>query len=477
MPAFAVRGVIEGFYGPPWSHAQRLALLDFLAGHGYNLYVYAPKDDPYHRERWREPYPAPLLAELKELAVRARSVGVAFCFAVSPGLSLRYSDAQEVERLWQKLVPLAEAGVTHFGLFFDDIPPRLIHPEDQARFPSPAEAQAHVAGQILDRVRRTVLPVEADSGLPTTPLLFCPTQYHGDPETPYLRRLGELLDPDVAIFWTGPQICSRELSAAHTRAVARVLRRPPLYWDNYPVNDGTMAPELHLGPYTGRDPDLAEAALGVVINPMVQHTASRWILSAIAPYLAHPREYDPQQAWERTWRAVAESLGGDREAVSTALRHFAEANLQSPLHPEPPASYTRPVDAFLQAPMEDRLAAARSLEALFQQMERDSALLRAVLPEETRQELGPWLDEYGRWATIGSQALRVLDVVVQAVWAPLLEDAAATSPTARLADARKERERLRELLMESLSFRTRVLGEGVRTLAIWILQATGTFIR
>src|SRR5690606_40202652 len=89
---------------------QRLALMDFLAGHGYNLYVYAPKDDPYHRERWREPYPPSQLNELRELAARARSVGVAFCFAVSPGLSLRYADDTELNRLWAKLEPLVQAG-------------------------------------------------------------------------------------------------------------------------------------------------------------------------------------------------------------------------------------------------------------------------------------------------------------------------------------------------------------------------------
>lgn len=476
MPAFAIRGVIEGFYGPPWTHAQRLALMDFLGGHGYNLYVYAPKDDPYHREAWRDPYPPNLLAELQELAARARSVGVAFCFAVSPGLSLRYSDDEEVDRLWRKLEPLVEAGVAHFGLFFDDIPPRLTHPEDQARFPSPAEAQAHVAHRLLERIREAVPTVATDAGLPTSRLLFCPTQYHGDPDTPYLRRLGELLDEEVAIFWTGPQVCSRELTAQHTRAVARSLRRPPLYWDNYPVNDSMMAAELHLGPYTGRDPHLSEVAQGVVLNPMPQYAASRWILAAASTYLTRPESYDPHAAWERTWRAVAESLGRDPDGVTQALLHFAQANLESPLHPEPPRPYTAPIDAFLQAPLEEQLVQAHQLEALFQRVEREQALLRSALPEETRRELDPWLDEYGRWAAVGLQALRVMEAVLQAVWAPMVEGSTAASPSERLGTARRERERLRELLQESLTFRTRVLGDGVRNLAVRIFQVSGLFV-
>mgnify|MGYP001299846327 CR=1 FL=1 len=476
MPAFAIRGVIEGFYGQPWTHAQRLSLMDFLASHGYNLYVYAPKNDPYHREAWREPYPPSLLDQLRELAARARSVGVAFCFAVSPGLSLRYSDDRELDQLWRKLEPLAGAGVSHFGLFFDDIPPRLTHPEDQARFASLAEAQAHVAHRLLERIRAAVPAPDVRSQLPPTRLLFCPTQYHGEPDTPYLRRLGELLDEEIAVFWTGPEVCSRALTVEHTQAVARIVRRPPLYWDNYPVNDSMMATELHLGPYTGRAPELAEVAQGLVLNPMPQYAASRWILAAASSYLLRPETYEPQAAWERTWRAVAESLGGDREAVAQALLHFAQANLESPLHPEPPEPYTEPITAFLQAPLEAQLARAPELEALFHRVEREQALLRAVLPEETRLEVEPWLDEYGRWAQVGLQALRVMEAVLQAVWAPMAEGSAAGSPAERLGAARRERERLREMLQETLTFRTRVMGDAVRNLAVRIFQVSGLFV-
>jgi hyaluronoglucosaminidase len=51
-----VRGIIEGFYGPPWTWVDRRRVSETLAGAGMDTYVYAPKDDPLHRERWREPY-------------------------------------------------------------------------------------------------------------------------------------------------------------------------------------------------------------------------------------------------------------------------------------------------------------------------------------------------------------------------------------------------------------------------------------
>lgn len=57
-PELPHRGVVEGFYGTPWSHKVRLSLIDFYGKFKMNIYLYAPKDDPYHRvPHWRDPYP------------------------------------------------------------------------------------------------------------------------------------------------------------------------------------------------------------------------------------------------------------------------------------------------------------------------------------------------------------------------------------------------------------------------------------
>ncbi|MGC9321147.1 MAG: beta-N-acetylglucosaminidase domain-containing protein [Kosmotogaceae bacterium] len=53
---FEIRGVVEGFYGTPWPMEKRREIIKFLGEHGYNLYIYAPKDDQLHRKRWRDMY-------------------------------------------------------------------------------------------------------------------------------------------------------------------------------------------------------------------------------------------------------------------------------------------------------------------------------------------------------------------------------------------------------------------------------------
>ncbi|HET8602127.1 MAG TPA: beta-N-acetylglucosaminidase domain-containing protein, partial [Segeticoccus sp.] len=80
-PAYPLRGVIEGFYGTPWSHDERLDLIRFCADEGFDTWVHAPKDDPYHRAKWDEPYPDDELARLGELAAEARRVDVEFAYA------------------------------------------------------------------------------------------------------------------------------------------------------------------------------------------------------------------------------------------------------------------------------------------------------------------------------------------------------------------------------------------------------------
>ena len=115
----AWRGVVEGFYGEPWSHADRLAWFDRAGALGLDHYVYAPKDDPWHREEWREPYPADRLASLASLAAAAEQRGVRFVYAISPGLSMRYDDPEEHRTLAAKCRQLLGAGIHSVALLFE----------------------------------------------------------------------------------------------------------------------------------------------------------------------------------------------------------------------------------------------------------------------------------------------------------------------------------------------------------------------
>ncbi len=137
---FALRGVIEGFYGNPYTQEQRLELVDFLAAHGMNTFVYGPKDDPLVRARWRDPYDGGALHRLAELVDRCRARDVQLMYCVSPGLSMRYSDPDDMDALVAKLASVADLGVDAFGLLLDDIPMELQHAEDRVAFAGPGRS-------------------------------------------------------------------------------------------------------------------------------------------------------------------------------------------------------------------------------------------------------------------------------------------------------------------------------------------------
>ena len=90
-PSVACRGVIEGFYGNPWSHEDRLRQFEFYGKHRLNIYVYGPKDDPYHRAHWRDPYPEAEAAKLKALVEAAHRNKVQFVWTIHPGGDIKWN--------------------------------------------------------------------------------------------------------------------------------------------------------------------------------------------------------------------------------------------------------------------------------------------------------------------------------------------------------------------------------------------------
>jgi hypothetical protein len=293
--ALRARGLIEGFYGPPWSHAERLDLLRFAAAEGFDLWVHAPKDDPYHRRLWREPYPDEELARIAELTAEAGRLGVVFAYAVAPGLDLCYSREAEWEALLAKVEQVRGAGVSAFQLLWDDLEHTLNCGEDEALYGHEERPSAAAQAPFTNRFAREV---EQDG-----PLVVCPMGYAGTGDSPYRRIFGERLDPDVVCYWTGPEVVSVGISReALDLAVERFRGHELLLWHNYPVNDFEPG-RLFLGPVRGLDPRLAEGrCAGLVANAMVQAVPSKLALATIADWLRDPRGYEPRASFERALR-------------------------------------------------------------------------------------------------------------------------------------------------------------------------------
>ena len=115
-------GVIEGFYGQPWSQAERFELFGWMADWGLNTYLYAPKDDLKHRALWREVYSASEAETLGELLRACKQRNIRFIYALSPGLDIRYSNDAELDHLRKRFDQMLALGCENFALLFDNIP-------------------------------------------------------------------------------------------------------------------------------------------------------------------------------------------------------------------------------------------------------------------------------------------------------------------------------------------------------------------
>jgi len=319
---FERRGIVEGFFGPLWSMSHRKALLEFGAARGMNTYLYAPKDDPYHRERWREPYPREQWQALRQLIHHAQARRIDFVYGFHPGKGLCFSEETPVRTLLAKARRFYDAGVRTFAVLFDDIPSQLEYETDRRNF---GESLAQAEGTWLEKIHARQPP-----GWKDVEWWICPSYYSLDPllarvfgefEPNFLEVLGESLPATVACFWTGPSVVPQRITLPHVRKIRRRVKHPVLLWDNYPVNDLSMRDELHLGPLRGRDRKLPRAVYGYLSNPLLQEALSFIPLATCLDYAADPTHYRPESSWERI---VRELYGPGALSHWRTLRSFCE---------------------------------------------------------------------------------------------------------------------------------------------------------
>jgi hyaluronoglucosaminidase len=405
--AFPTSGVVEGFFGPLYSFAQRRELFLFTARAGLNTYIYAPKGDDFHRARWREPYPADHLAHFQELAALGANAGVRFVYAIAPGLDFD-PDAGDLAVLVQKLESIRAVGVRDFCVFFDDV------------FGADAGADPEVQADIVIGVFTALRAAD-----PATSLCFISQFYEGTAEqlATDSSRLAILypghtssaayaayqrIPPEVPIMWTGPAVFTDRLTVSEAAAFRAFAGRPVLVWDNYPVNDAVVSNELFLGPYTGREPGLEAALDGILVNPMLQPAATEIPLWTVGRALALGSAYDPAKASAEALRLAVNKSRRALRPLQILASHFAG----HPVIGDAPesAELASAVDAFLAS---RSARSQRALARLFQSYARNhERLARELQRPQANPPLFAELEESSRKLALlgasGALALKLL---------------------------------------------------------------------
>lgn len=382
-PDLKYRGVVEGFYGTPWSHEVRLSLVDFYGRFKMNSYLYGPKDDPYHScPDWRLPYPEKEAQQIHELVEACRRNRVDFVWAIHPGQDIKWNE-EDYANLVRKFGWMYDLGVRSFAIFFDDISGEGTNPVRQT--------------ELLNRLNREFVRAKGD----VASLVVCPTDYsklwaNPTPEGS-LAIYGKTLDPSVEVFWTGDVVCS-DLTPETLAWVNSRIGRPAFYWWNYPVTDYARHIIMQ-GPVYGLDTTLTERDLsGLVSNPMEHGEASKLALYGVADYTWNIAAYNPIDSWERSLDEVAPEV---RDAYRTFAIHSCdtETGYRRDESWETEtfriADYTPAQAAALRAEFERIVRAADTMERDC----RNELLLR---------ELRPWLAEFRK---LGERGLRTLDLI------------------------------------------------------------------
>ena len=287
-----IAGVIEGFYGEPWTQAERLELFERMTHWGLNTYFYGPKDDLKHRAIWRDLYTASETETLSQIITACNQRNLRFIYGLGPGLDIRYSEEADFAFLNRRFEQMLALGCRNFAVLFDDIPDRM-NPNDAQRFSSVASAQCHLTNALLQATRARCADVR---------FFFCPTPYCGRMAeaglggVDYLSILGKELHPDIEIFWTGQEIISQEITVSSIQTLQGYLRRKPLLWDNLHANDYDVR-RFFCGPYSGRPIELREHVSGLMLNANNEFPLNFIPFHTLAAFVKCVGPWDPRAAY------------------------------------------------------------------------------------------------------------------------------------------------------------------------------------
>ena len=266
-----------------------------------NTFVYAPKEDPYHRRHWDKPYPAPWIKSFVEWKNYADKQKVSLVPCLAPGLSLECSRAEDLAKLMQKIKQFKNLGVKTVAVLMDDVPLQR-RGRDRRAFSSLGEAHGRLMQNLLGK---------SGTGLR---FWFCPTVYAGELATgkeggSYLEDLAKHLPESVPVFWTGPKVISPALNKSLLKDVTDRFPQGVLLWDNYYAHD-YCPDKIFLGAFRDRDLKIKDELKGFFLNPTGLPHTDGFYLHLLAGFL---KGEPPHKTWKKAvshfeWPITARSV-------------------------------------------------------------------------------------------------------------------------------------------------------------------------
>ncbi len=335
------RGIIEGYYGVPYTAEVTKDLFRFMARYKMNTYMYGAKSDPYHSRYWGDPYPTTISEEqlrigyltqgmMRDITRVAHETKVNFIWAIHPGKAFANPDDHDVlDRIMNKFESMYSLGVRQFGVFVDDVGV----PDDPAIMKLCADNLTALQQRIDARWNKEGA-LAADT---VKPLHYVPQLYaHGWVSLDRAQEFYESLSSTpkkINIYITGRDVWS----VPNNDDLARVsgwLGRDLSWWWNYPCNDQDHTKLFVMDTYTNfRDEthinSLAHieryltGAQTLIINPMQQGELSKIALFDVADYCWNNDGFENYSSWEAATAAVVgENRAQAFKKIAPYLRYY-----------------------------------------------------------------------------------------------------------------------------------------------------------
>ncbi|MCM1031391.1 MAG: beta-N-acetylglucosaminidase domain-containing protein [Oscillibacter sp.] len=410
FPTIAYRGVVEGFYGQPWSHEDRIRQLQFYGENKLNTYIYGPKDDPYHSSPdWRKPYPQQEARQISELVKLSKANKVDFVWAIHPGKDIRWNE-QDRQALLDKFEKMYKLGVRSFAVFFDDISGEGTDPNRQA--------------ELLNIIQERFIAPKGD----VTPLIMCPTEYNKSWSNPkegtYLDILGEKLHPSIMIMWTGDRVIS-DITCTGLKWINKRIKRPAYVWWNFPVND-YVRDHLLMGPAYGLDLQAGPLMSGFVSNPMERAEASKIAIFGVADYSWNPAKYNSESAWKAALHNVMPTATA---ALHTFASHNSDLGKNGHRYRRDESVEIKPeMEQFLSTFKQGQIA-QNTLERIRSEYKKIAEAPAQIIASNDNptlvHEIQPWLTQFEILGKAGQKALDLATLtsggLTEAYWQKYLE--------------------------------------------------------
>ncbi len=368
----AIRGPIEGFYGYPWSYDDRCEIIEMCAKLKMNTYIYAPKDDPYHRAQWRELYPEKEQGELRRLVETANKCNFDFVWTLHPGDTIDLRSEDDFASTITKLNQLYDIGLRRFGVFFDDIKPEMIDGVAQAEF--------------LNRIDDEFVKPKGE----VRSLITVGTKYRRwrdvTNDDSYYQTFADTLHSDIEVMWTGNETGSNISHDVMQWPIDQTqTKKKTLIWWNYPVNDYCDG-KILMGRLDPLKPDL-DNATGMMSNPLSDIHASMPALYSIANYSWNISEFDPQESFDNSFKYLIPEAADEMAFI---------AQNTCGLH----AFGFRFEESWDFAPLVERNATAE-LKVLFEKLKNSCVRLKEIDNRRIVKDASKWIDVAEKVADAG----------------------------------------------------------------------------